>query len=82
MELYKEILAKALQDTEVQVTFPQLSITAESIIENKCYGMLNKIRDILRDSSLSDPECFRQIEEIVCLFEREIDTGCGTRHDF
>lgn len=82
MELYKEILAKVLLDTEIQVTFPQLSITAESIVENKCYMMLNKIRDILRDNSLSDPECFWRIDEIICLFEREIDTGCGARHDF
>lgn len=82
MELYKEILAKVLQEAEVQVTFPQLNITAESIVENQCYQMLNKIRDILRDVSLSDPQCFRQIEEIVCLFENEIGTSCGARHDF
>lgn len=82
MELYKEILAKVFEETEIHVTFPQLSITAEKIVENKCYMMLNKILDILRDDSLSDPECFWRIDEIICLFEKEAGTGCGARHDF
>ena len=41
----------------------------------------HKIQNILRDGSLSDPECFRQIEEVVRCFETLGSDG-GGRHDF
>lgn len=46
-----------------------------------CYQTLQKIRDIVRDESLDDRECFAKIEEIVCLFE-EIGSHGGGRRDF
>lgn len=42
---------------------------------------LLRIRDILADGSLSDPDCFSKIEAIVSLLE-ELGVDCGGRHDF
>lgn len=81
MELYKEILAKLLESFEINITFTGLDINAEKIIELKSYTALNKIKSIIEDNSLSDPECFTKIEEIICVFE-DLGSGGGCRHDF
>ncbi|MCI8501899.1 MAG: hypothetical protein HFJ85_06630 [Oscillospiraceae bacterium] len=81
MDLYKEILIKALESRKAEVFFPGLQIDPAQIVEGRCYQALNRIREILRDESLDDRECFLRIEEIVALFE-EIGSGCGGRHDF
>jgi len=81
MELYKEILAKILESEETHITFPNLSIDAEKLLELECYKALQKIKAIIEDDSLSDEECFMQIEHIVCLFEAMGSDG-WLRHDF
>lgn len=81
MELCKEILIKLLENQNVQITFPAFEKEISKAIEKECYKMLNEIRDIVRDNSLNDEDCFLKIEEIVCLFEKnKIDSGI--RHDF
>lgn len=40
-----------------------------------------KIREILADDTVDDPECFRRIEAIVSLLE-DLGISCGGRHDF
>ncbi len=35
----------------------------------------------MRDDSLSDAECFEQIEMVICVLE-EIGSNGGVRHDF
>jgi len=45
------------------------------------YKALEKIRAILADDALSDAECFRKIEAIVCVLE-ELGSDGGGRHDF
>ena len=40
-----------------------------------------KIREILADDTLEDPECFQRIEAIVSLLE-DMGISCGGRHDF
>lgn len=45
------------------------------------YKALEKIRAILADDALSDAECFRKIEAIVCILE-ELGGDGGGRHDF
>ena len=42
---------------------------------------LLKIRDILADGSMDDPECFQRIEAIVRLME-DLGIPGGGRHDF
>ena len=82
MELYKEILAHALAQGEVKITFSAANCDLSHIIvEGECYKALLKIKEIIEDDSLSDPERFMQIEEIVCTLESLGSTG-GSRHDF
>ena len=77
MELYKEILVHALAKEEVRVTFPDLALSASEIVEQECYGALQKIKTIIEDDSLSDFMC---VEEIVRVFEKMGSDG-GFRHD-
>lgn len=83
MELYKEMLVKLLtqHDGEVQVTFPELEGTAAQLVECVSYQAPVKIQDILRDDTLSDPECFQKIEEVLCVLE-SLGGGGEGRHDY
>ncbi len=81
MELYKEILAKVLAQSPMQITFPNLHIDANQVVELQCYLALCRIKDVLADDTLDDKECFSKIEEIVCIFE-SIGSNGGYRHDF
>lgn len=49
--------------------------------DSECYRALAEIRDIIRDDTLNDEDCFLKIEKIVSIFE-EIGSGGGVRHDF
>ena len=80
MELYKEILAHALTYGEVKITFSE-DCDLSKIVENECYQALQKIKAVIEDDSLDDPECFEKIEQIVCVLE-SISSGGGFRHDF
>jgi len=78
MELYKEIIAHVIQQQKVEVTFPDLQISAKEIVEMQCYQTLEKIQAIIHDDDLDDFAC---VEEIVRLFEKLGSDG-GNRHDF
>jgi len=78
MELYKEILAKVIEQQKIEVTFPNLQISANEIVALECYQTLQKIQAIIQDDDLSDFAC---VEEIVRLFETLGSDG-GNRHDF
>ena len=78
MELYKELLVKALEKGEVHVLFPSSQLSVNEIVEMQCYQALQEIKAIIDNDALSDFEC---IEEIVRLFER-IGSNGGSRHDF
>ena len=80
MKLWEELA----ENTVKEMTCERELLPAEiikTIIENKCYFMLNKIRDIIINDENSDEDCFEKIEEIVRLFE-EMDISIGSRHDF
>lgn len=82
MEPYQEILCHVFANEKIQVSFPELINTdVTTIVELECYKALGKIKAILEDDALADSECFRQIEEIVCIFE-ELGSCGGNRHDF
>ena len=53
---------------------------AKEIIETESYKALQKIKEIIQDSSLDDKECFMKIEEIVCIFEA-LGGSVGNRLD-
>ena len=80
MDLYKDILCTLLQNTTVEVRFPDLALSTD-LFSAVCYRTLKKIKAVLEDDTLDDPACFEKIEEIMEIFE----DLCGTipnRHDF
>lgn len=81
MELYQELLLTLLQQQRIQITFPDLNISARDFVECQCYQALNEIKAIIHDDSLDDSECFAKIEEIIQVLENAGSTG-GVRHDF
>ena len=80
MELYKEILAHALMQGEIKITFSG-ECDPSKIVEGECYQALQKIKAVIHDDSLRDAECFMKIEEIVNTLESVGSSG-GFRHDF
>lgn len=81
MDLYKEILTHILAHEDINITFPNLRIDAERIVEMACYRALKKIKAIIEDDSLSDEMCFIKIEKIIYALE-EVGGNGGIRHDF
>ena len=81
MDIFYQIFLSALKNQQSQVIFPDLSVSPAELVEMQCYAAVQKIRKILADKSLEDPECFQQIEEIVCTLE-ELGLSGGGRHDF
>lgn len=81
MELFEEILIHTLKSGEIKITFPGKDQDLAKIVEGECYKALQKIKAIIEDDRLDDPNCFLKIEEIVCVLE-EIDSNGGARHDF
>lgn len=49
-----------------------------SIADTNAIIILNEIKKVIADDSLSD---FDAVEEIVCIFEKN-NIDCGARHDF
>jgi len=81
MDLLISVLAKMLENETAVVTFPGLSLSVKELVEMKCFDTLLKIKAVIEDDSLDDPECFKRVERIVCAFE-ELGSGGGSRHDF
>lgn len=81
MQLEKELLLHLLQNEEIQITFPNLSLDMTQLLENKCFLALRHIREIIRDDTLSDKDCFDKIERIISVFE-ELGIDTAGRHDF
>ena len=81
MELYEEILVKALSQQHMEVTFPDLKQDAQALVREKYYRAVEEIRDIIRDMSLTDPECYQKIEAIIACLE-EMGSDGGARHDW
>ena len=80
MELYKDILSKLLQNDAVTVKFENLTLPTD-FFSAICYRTLKRIKAVIEDDSLDDPECFERIEEIMQIFE-ELCGKLPHRHDF
>ena len=78
MEILRQMTANMLSRGEVTLTVAPETL---QYLENRCFDILERIRQIVADEALDDPECFHKIEEIVCELERN-GINCGTRHDF
>ncbi len=78
MEIINEVAASMIGRGEIKLILsPEVAMYAES----RCMEILDRIRQIVSDDTLDDPECFRRIEAVICEFER-YGIDCGQRHDF
>ncbi|MDD3194035.1 MAG: hypothetical protein PHE47_09390 [Oscillospiraceae bacterium] len=71
MTLYEELLWNCLRDMPVQITFPNLPVNPNDLVEMKCFLAIEAIRDILEDKDLTDQECAMQIRYIIYTLESE-----------
>lgn len=78
MELFQEMMITALSGAQITLN---LSEETEKFLEDKCYQALKEIQAVVRDDSLTDPECFMRIEKIIDIFE-SLGSDGGARHDF
>ena len=81
LDLFKAVFTQALITGDIQVSFSGIDGTVAEVIEGKCYQALEKIKAVIQNNSLDDPECFAKIEEIVLVLE-SIGSDGDTRHDF
>ena len=78
MQVLQRMVADMLGRGEVTLSLSQETM---DFVEKRCFVLLERIRQILADDTLDDPECFQRIEEIVSLLESN-GIDCGPRHDF
>ena len=76
-----ELAIKILADFYARHGYLEHMADPTAIIQDRCYQVLCRIKGILEDETLEDPQCFLKIEEIVCALE-EIGSDAGLRHDF
>lgn len=80
MEFFKDFLIKVLTDNRINITMQLPFNEVLVMFESECFVMLKKIKAVIDDESLNDKECYRKIEQIICLFE-ESGSSCN-RHDY
>lgn len=78
MDIMVQMVAEKLNRGELAIVIGR---DAVDWMEKECMAALGRIREILADDRLEDPECFDRIERIVCEME-SLGLDCGTRHDF
>ena len=71
MTLYEELLWGCLRDLPVQVTFPNLTVNPNDLVEMKSFLAIERIRDILEKEGLTDQERTMQIRYIIYTLEAE-----------
>lgn len=77
MDFYEAIIREAI----IHEVIPSLCLDGEKLVKDKCYQAICEIYAVVSDDSLDDAECFRKIEEIVCILDH-LGIGGGGRHDF
>lgn len=80
-DLFRDIFTKAIAAGKIQISFSCMDRTIAEVIEGECFQAIKRIKAILDDDTLDDPECFYKIDEIVCALE-ELGSNGGSRHDF
>lgn len=78
MDMMHEIAANMISRGEITLT---LSPEAVAGAQMRSMEILERIRKIVADETLEDPECFYRIEAILCELEQN-GIDCGPRHDF
>ena len=65
MDLYKELLLKILEGERVEVTFPNLKINPEYIIQIECYTAVVAISAIVANNAMNDKEKIKEIKKTI-----------------
>lgn len=78
MDILRMMLVDRLSRGDVKIVLDRETVEQ---INWDCFSALSKIRALLADNSMDDPECFERIERIVCEME-SLGLDCGGRHDF
>lgn len=66
--MLKDLYAKSIGDL-ILMYYESLSPSAVfQQAERNAFSLISEIRDILNDETLSDPDCFEQIDAIVTAF--------------
>ena len=78
MDILRMVLLDRLSRGDVKIVLDRETVEQ---INWDCFSALSKIRELLADNSMDDPECFERIERIVCEME-SLGLDCGGRHDF
>lgn len=78
MDILRMVLLDRLSRGDVKIVLDRETVEQ---INWDCFSALSKIRALLADHSMDDPECFERIERIVCEME-SLGLDCGGRHDF
>lgn len=83
MDFYESMINGFLKNIRAVAGFQKedLERWAAELIKDAACQALEKIRDVLDDDRLDDPNCFQRIEEIVKIYE-SIGSNGGSRHDF
>lgn len=81
MNEFEQLVALALAKEIYKEEGPYLKNDGTNILERESFLILQKIRAVVQDERLDDPECFHRVEEIICLLESAGLDG-GVRHDF
>lgn len=77
MELYYKILA----DYFARYGYLGQMVDASPVIQDRCYQAICRIKGILEDDTMEDPECIIKIEEIMQVLEGN-GIEIESRHDF
>lgn len=78
MDILRMMLMDRLSRGDVTIVLDRETVEQ---INWDCFSALSKIRALLADNSMDDPECFERIERIVCEME-SLGLDCGGRHDY
>ena len=69
MCLFSTILGKAVESDKLDISFRDVKITPDELVEMKCCTALCRIKEIVEDTSKASPQYFHQIEQIVNVLE-------------
>ena len=77
MQTYEEMMLKLVEERIIE----DLKEKFTNLIELKCYRVLQKIADIIRDEDMSNDECIVKIKKITIEMEKE-GINSDYRHRF
>ena len=80
-KFFTELMVGALKYGRMEVRFPDMKLDPAELVEMKSFAALTRIKKLIEDDTLDDPECFKKIEGIVRTLELLGSDG-GARHDF